>query len=331
MTRVPTVDIAAPSRNRTSRSAGCVLLTDLKFSAKIDFVTLDGVARPAPKGLRGSCIWPASFRGRRLTVHDPFPEDLATLSAAFPNASLAAVEVAVDISPRAKMGKAERAAFLASVKAEICAKRLNPALHQNLSSGFRGTYEPRPHGYALRPFNHRVPGPGEQHLYGTKYDALQFKAYYKIMDNRKALHWEKHVVRSEVRLNGPALLHHQLEHVGDLLGFAFRKELMPYFRHVRGTLRASARKSKPITPLLQVLITRMQRYDDEHWDAVGVGAFLRGGKRETKGVCFLRDQELNDRVGQALHRLQRSFSKVKFVCEVPATNDGNPVFMRPAA
>lgn len=309
----------------------CTLLRKIKFSAKIDFVTLDGVSRPGPSGLQGTCIWPASFRGRRLTVHDPVPEDLAFLHAAFPNASLAAVEVAVDMRPRAKLGKEERAAFLETVKAEICSKRLNPAFTPCLSSGFRGTYEPRAHGYALRPFNHRVPGPWEQQLHGTKYDALQFKAYFKNRDNGKPLHWERHVIRVEVRMNGLALLHHRLEHVGDLLGFAFRRELTPYFRHVRGTVRASARKRKPISPLLRVLTEKMQRYDDVHWSANGIGAFLEGGKRNSISVRFLRDQALNDRIGQALHRLQRQFSNEKFVCKFTAPNDEDPAFMRVAA
>lgn len=331
MTHAPAKDTVEPSCIRKAKSAGCIALPDLKFSAKIDFVTLDGVARPAPSGLRGRCIWPASFRGGRLTVHDPVPEDLAILRATFPHASLAAVEVAVDISPRARMEESQRAAFLASVKTEICAKRQKPALHPGLSSAFRGAYEPRPQGYALRPFNHRVPGPSEQHLYGTKFDALQFKAYYKTRDNKKPLHWSQHVIRSEVRMNSPALLHHGLEHVGDLLGFAFRKELTPYFRHVSGTARASTRKRKPISPVLKVLTQKMQCYDDQHWNANGVGAFLKGGKRESYGVRFLRHQALNDRVGQALHRLQRQLSHEKFVCQTVAATDEGPVFMRPAA
>ncbi|EKD96991.1 MAG: hypothetical protein ACD_23C01148G0001 [uncultured bacterium] len=331
MTRRPSRVTGVQTHNQSAELPVGIGLSDLKFSPKIDFVTLDGVARPAPSGLQGKCIWPRSYKGRRLTIHDPTPKDLAALQAAYPNASVAAVEVAVDVSPRAKMGEEERAAFLAFVKSEFCAKRLHPAFHQSLSSGFRGTYDPRPYGYALRPFNRRVPGPGEQHLHGTKYDALQFKVYFKIRDNSKALDWEMHVIRMEVKMQGAALLHHRLEHVGDLLGFAFRSELTPYFRHVRGTVRASARKRKPISPVLRVLTEKMQRYDDDHWDQNGIGAFLRGGKRETVGVRFLRDQALNDRIGQALHRLQRQFSNVKFVCEAAAANDESPVSMRSAA
>lgn len=319
MTRLP---------RRPMEACAGPMLDSLIFSPKIDFVTLNGVARPGPSGLKGKIVWPKSCNGKRLTIHDPTPGDLRLLHEAFPNASLTAIEVAVDMRPRAKMNKEQRNAFLAALKVEFCAKRSNPKFPEGLSSSFRGTYEPRPNGYALRPFNRRVPGPGEQHLHGSKYDAVQFKVYFKIKDNKVMLHWEQHVIRMEVRLNGPALLHHGLEHVGDLLGFRFRHELAPYFRHVRGTVRASARRSKSISPLHELLTAKLQGYDDEHWRKIGVGAFLPGGKRQSEGVRLLRDQALNDRIGQALHRLQCQCSKMKFVCAATAANDENPASMR---
>ena len=48
-------------------------------------------------------------------------------------------------------------------------------------------------------------------------------------------------------------------------------------------------------------------------DLVGVGAFERGGKREQPNLIFKRDTALNNRIGQALGRLERSITVKKFV------------------
>jgi len=314
-----------PNGSQPCRTPGEVLapainLSDLVFSAKIDFVSVDGLHGPTPAGLKGTCKRPCSHKGRRLTIHDPAPGDLVILQAACPNACLSEIEVSVDVAPRAKMSEEDRARYLATVKTELFAKRLTPQISAELSSGFRGSYIPRAHGFNLHPFNHRIPGPGEQHLHGTKYDGVQVKVYLKVRDNKKSLHWGKHVVRVEVRLNLPGLVHHRLERVGQLLGFQYRKELTPYFRHVRGTARTSARKRNPGSPLLQLIQKRLQQTDDAHWRDYGVGPFLRGGKRNLSPPRLLRHQELNDRIGQALHRLQQHFSPLKFVCGEPASN-----------
>lgn len=312
-------------------SISTIELDSLIFSAKIDFVTLDGVYGATPQGLDGLPKRPGKYYGRRLTLHDPTQRDLEKLHAAFPNASLAEIEVSVDVAPRAHMEKDDRSAFLAAVKTQLFARRLKPELLADLTSDFRGTYIPRPDGFSLAPFNHRIPASNEQHLHGTKYDDLQVKVYVKVRDNRKALDWRRHVVRVEVRLKSKALIHHRLEKVGDLFGYPLRKELMPHFRHVRGTIRPSARKRSPVRRLLQVLNQRQQQYDDEHWQAFGVGAFLRGGKRVDTDVAFLRDQELNGRIGQALHRLQKRLSKKKFVRDKVSRTDENSVAMRVSA
>ena len=44
-----------------------------------------------------------------------------------------------------------------------------------------------------------------------------------------------------------------------------------------------------------------------------MGAFLPGGKREKPHLIFKRDTALNNRIGQALGRLERSFTVKKFV------------------
>jgi hypothetical protein len=198
----------------------------------------------------------------------------------------------------------EHAAHLEAVKSEYFAKRLMPKFTTELHSGFRGTYKPQPIGYKLQPFNHRVPGADEQHLHGSRHDSVQVKVYYKDRDNSQPLHWTNHVIRAEVRLASEGLQHHGLLQVSDLVDFRFRRHLSPYFRHVRGTNRAATRKRTAVAHALRLVTERLEKEDDTHWERCGIGAFQRGGKRHAPDVRFPRDIEMNERIGQALDRLQ---------------------------
>ncbi len=309
---------------------GGIGLEDLYFSAKIDFVTLEGANRPVPSGMEGRCIWPRRYGGNRMTIHDPTASDLALLSGAFPVARVVQIEVAVDIRYKAA-DAAETAQVLPVVFSELCAKRLHPCMPGELSSGFRGSYIRLASGFKLAPFNRRIPGPTESLLYNTKYDGLQTKSYLKTTDHGAQLPWTQHVVRVEVRLNPRGLARHQLERIGDLLGFAYRKQLSPYFRTFRATERTSARRAKQCSPVLKLIDARLQHGDDDLWETQGVGAFLRGGRRHSHRIRLVRDQALNDRFGQALHRLQKQLAAVKFVCDGEAPGREGPVSMRGSA
>lgn len=317
------IEVNASSKERIAAPE----LPDLIFSPKIDYVTLDGVCKPMQDCLSGTVVWPRTFLGKRLTVHDPSADDLVALHRRYPNARISEAEIAIDVRPRRPKDEAENLHYLRMIKAEVFAKRLTPHFPPGMNGGFRGSYRHCSKRPTLNPFNRRVPALEEQLLYGHRRDHAQVKVYAKTKDNRRTLNWTQYSIRVEVRLAGLALIHHEIHRAGDFIGFPFRRALSSYFRLVSGTTRPCFKRRSPVSPTLLLLNNFQHLEDQKHWNAIGVGPFLRGGKREQSGARMLRDQELNDRIGQALHRLQQHFSDTKFVCMREAANDANVVSM----
>lgn len=290
-------------------------LSDLVFSAKIDYLSLAGLKRKPLPTTVGRVYWPSTHHGARLTIHDPTADDIRRIAAVYPSGQLAELEVAVDVRPRARLSEAEHLSMLARFKAEYVAKGLKPRFTEELNSGFRGTYRRHPTGYSLRPFNLRVPEAGEQMLHGHRNDGVQVKVYLKGIDNRHQLPFQQHRTRMEVRLGTLGLEAHQLMHISNLADFPFRKELMPYFQHVHGSRRrATSKRKQHNSPMLDLLLRCGDDIDARYWDKVGVGAFLHGGRRASNDLLFYRHTAINDRIGQALHRLQAMFTSKQFVC-----------------
>lgn len=294
-------------------------LNQLKFSPKIDYVTIEGTSRVDLPILSGLPKWPRNFHGTRLTIHDPSGTDIRLIEALFPGARLTEIEVAVDIYLAERTSAADVAESLALVKSEYVAKGLKPVFPDGLNGGFRGCYRKTVDGYRLWPYSRRVPSAEEQHLHGRRDDGAQVKVYLKTMDQGKPLAWRRHSVRIEVRLGVKGLESHHLFALGDLMGFRFRKELLPYFQHVRSSSRKTTKATRTAKPLLALLISKQEMEDAEQWHKVGVGTFEPGGRRADAAhkVRFHRSQDMNCRIGQALHRLQGAFSPKKFVCLVP--------------
>lgn len=283
-------------------------LSDFKFTASIDYVTLKGLKKGPLPSLEGKAKWPRRAPDK-LTVHDATAVDIHSLAATFPLASIDELEVSVDISTAQPMTAELQHEALKAFKAEFVAKRLMPTFIDGTNSGFRGAYD-----HVLKktiPYNYRVPTAFQQLLNGHRNDGVQVKCYFKRTDQRKALPVDQHCIRVEVRMNMMGLEHHSLMTVPDLLGFKFRRELMPYFTHVSGSRLRKARKSRR-TPLLNVLHSKLNELDLPHWEHIGVGAFLQGGKRQKPNLVFKRDTAINNRIGQALGRVERSFSVKKF-------------------
>jgi hypothetical protein len=88
---------------------------------------------------------------------------------------------------------------------------------------------------------------------------------------------------------------------------------MPYFQHVNGSSRRLPCKRGGHSGLLPVLSKKLDDFDIPHWRNIGVGAFERGGRRAGCSVRFHRHQELNQRIGQALLRLERRLTANKSV------------------
>lgn len=302
-------------------------LSAYRFSAGIDYVKLKGLQKQALPALDGKAIWPQSAPGK-LTVHDATAADVVQLAKIFPGAFIDELEVRVDIRTAKPLTDELQRIALKAFKTEFVAKRLMPVFIDGTNSGFRGAYDP-----SIKktiPYNRRVPDPEAQLLMGHRNDGVQVKSYYKRIDQHKVLSVAKHCIRVEVRLGMTGLDQHDLLTIEDLIGFKFRKQLMPYFTHVSGSRFRKMRKSRR-TPLLEVLHAKQAEFDQPHWERVGVGAFLPGGEREKPTLVFKRDIELNDRIGQALARLERSFAVEKFVRRLIFPNSRRAVAMRVTA
>lgn len=284
-------------------------LAQFEFTASLDYLTLAGLEKRNLPPLAGKAKWPPSAPGR-LTVQEPSASDVRELANIFPSGALYEVEICVDVRTAKRMPAVQQDELLKRFKAEFVAKRLKPTFIEGTNSGFRGAYD----SYLKKPlpYNHRVPVAHQQLLNGHRNDGAQVKCYYKCTDNRQALPLDKQCVRIEVRLGMGGLDRHGLVTVSDLLSFKFRTALMPYFTHVCGSRRPTVRKSSR-APLLCMLNARQDAADRQHWEHVGVGAFVTGGKRQKLNLIFQRDTALNNRIGQALGRLERSFAVEKFV------------------
>ncbi len=286
-------------------------LEQFRFSAKVDYLSLKGLTKQPLPDLDGKAKWPKSTPGK-LTVQDCSATDVHKLAVLFPTTLLDELEVCVDVRTAQNLPHDLQEQKLQSFKSEFVAKRLKPTFIEGTNGGFRGAYDPQQK--QPFPFNRRVPKAGEQLLYGHRNDGAQVKCYYKKTDNGRDLQRQDHSIRLEVRLGQLGLDQHGVLNLTDLTLFKFRKQLMPYFTHVHGSRHRRVRQAKT-KPLLAVLHGKQDQIDQSHWETVGVGSFQRGGKRETAALVLKRDIGLNDRIGQALGRLEKSFSVQKFVRE----------------
>lgn len=301
-------------------------LSGYRFTASIDYVTLKGLNKVALPPLNGKAKRPRSAPNK-LTVQEPSVADVRTLAEAFPSTFIDELEVFIDVRTTQRMSADEQDKALKAFK-EFVAKRLKPSFVAGTNSGFRGAYDP----FLKKtiPYNLRIPGAEQQLLNGHRKDSEQVKCYYKRTDHGKALPVEQHCIRLEIRLDMSGLDRHGLLTLPDLLAFKFRKALMPYFTHVNGTRRRKPGKRQQ-TALLTELHSRMNADDLPHWERIGVGAFLPGGKREKPNLIFIRDTAVNDRIGQALGRLERSFVDKKIVRQLLFPNERRQASMRVSA
>ncbi|QLA80386.1 hypothetical protein EXV95_06885 [Acidovorax sp. JMULE5] len=299
-------------------------LSAYRFSAGVDYVKLKGLHKQPLPPLDGKAIWPSSAPGK-LTVHDATAADVVLLANTFPGAFIDELEVRVDIRTAKPLTAELQRVALKAFKTEFVAKRLMPVFIDGTNSGFRGAYDP-----SLKktiPYNRRVPDPDAQLLMGHRNDGVQVKSYYKRLDQGKSLSLAQHCIRVEVRIGMVGLNKHGLSTIEDLLGFKYRRKLTQYFTHVSGSRFRKVRKSRR-TPLLEVLHAKKEEFDQPHWERVGVGAFLPGGERRKSDLVFKRDIELNNRIGQALARMEQSFTAKKFVRLLISPNVRRPVSMR---
>lgn len=292
--------------------AGTINLSDLIFSAKIDYLTIYTPGKCLLPRLDGKPRWARQENHRKLSLHDPSPGDVALLVQYLDNPRLAELEVAVDVSPDQELSKSVRESIVDALMVHLIAKGREPKVKdKDLEFRFRGVFEGTRSRYRLRPFNRVLPSPSGQQLHGKRGDHLQAKAYGKKIDQGQVLDGSQFVARAEVRMSGYGLQSHGLHRLQDLVGFRYRKELMPYFRHVKGVKRRGRAEALPGS-LLAVLRNKQEQLWREEWQRVGVGAFLPGGCCQDRDTRFISDTDVNNRIGQGLLRLERRM-EAKFV------------------
>jgi hypothetical protein len=289
-----------PYQSRASRDmplapAGRINLGDLLFTAKIDYAKFQSARNGKIQlpTLYGRVYWAASEHYGSFTVHDPTPEDICALAKlALP---LLELEVAVDVRPRPHIPLQEREALFGAWMTNL-ARQLKPGPASKIKA-FRGFY--RAGAASPKPFNRRLPDPGDQLLYGHKTDPCQTKAYWKRRNDKEELALERQVCRVEARLGTDWLRSHGILTAGDLASFNFRRRLLPFFSHVEQvktkTNQAQGGSRATPDPLAE-------------WKTVGVGAFVPGGRAAGADVRFVRNRPVNVRIGQALHRLGQTLA-----------------------
>jgi hypothetical protein len=284
----------------------------LMFGAKIDFITLSTEGKmPLPR-LDGRPVWSAKEHYRKFSIHDATGQDLARVLAACGDLPVDELEIAVDARPRSCVAAADRERLIDRVVVEIFGARLDPKPMAADADNFRALYRPAARKI-IGGFNSRLPHPRDQQLHGGRDDPAQVKVYGKRVDMKADLAARDWSARVEVALReelGPL----GITAVSDVFDFRFRKALMPFFRHVRGTARRRNARARVQGALRAVLDQWYEKRDRELWDAAGVGAFKPGGKGRAGAVRLIADRALNDRIGQALGRLEKSISAAKSVC-----------------
>jgi hypothetical protein len=278
-------------------------LTTLIFSAKIDFVTLITPGKLQLPDIAGTVRWSPKHNWTRFSIHDPSAADIRSVLQVAGQLRMSELEVSVDVSCAPDVPAAARDEQLREVMTNIFARALSPD-PRLITGGFRAAYD----GFGPKPFNLVLPDADAQLLFGHKTDLAQVKAYYKKTDQRRRLESKDWVARVEVALRDEGLHRHRLVVLGDLLGFRYRKELSGYFRHVKDVTRRELRSSK-LKPLHRVLVEHSDSRLKAEFARVGVGTTKPGGKFDAASIRATRDRAVNERIGQALLRLERSLGR----------------------
>lgn len=295
---------------------------NVTLRALVDFISVRTGRKVSLPTFDGRVVWPNSLHGEVFTLHDPSEDDLVRLAREFGRCWIHEIEVSVDVRPRPDLRGPAGTKVICDVMVGVIAAGLAPAEAAQVSERFRAAYRRLEGGYKVLPFNFKLPEATDQQLHGGQGDAVQVKAYFKRTDNRKALEECRWVARLEVALRGNGPLQFGLKTCADLVGFRFRKALMPCFVHVRGARarRAGVTDNKFLIPVLDQKDQELERTFREK----GCGPFSVGGGVDKAKVRLLRHTAVNNRIGQALKRLEDRMREAELRA-FSATGDGrNP-------
>jgi hypothetical protein len=282
---------------------------DVTLNAHIDFITVETPCRIPLPYFDGKLNWPKRECSECFTLNDPSERDLVVLARELGVLRIAEIEVFVDFKPRPKLRGAGGSRVIEALMVEVFASCLAPSRAAGVSDRFRAYYrhiEQGRHKGKVHPFNFKLPLPTDQQLHGGRCDGVQVKAYYKRTDNRRRLDERQHVARMEVAFRGAGPANNGLATCAELLDFRFRKELMPLFRHVQA---AKVRRPKGVHPALNAVYVHVDREYARRFEKMGCGPFVVGGDVNPEKIQLVRHTEVNNRIGQALLRLERRISE----------------------
>lgn len=302
-------------------------LAQFLLSAKIDFVTFEAEGKCTLPDLRGTVCWAVKDHHKAFTVHDPTPGDLSKLRVVNRNYRVKELEVAVDFRPRPSVPKSDRQGLLERLMVYLFGFGLYPTKGQFMEGAARSVYRPTSKSRRPEPYNMRPALPSDQQLHGWRHEDAQVKAYPKKKDQGRDLAPQRFVARVEVRLKGAGLTEHGIRSLGDLFDFKFRRKLMPYFTHIQSA-KPRKKLGKLKAPMREFMNKHYAKCNDKYWAVAGVGAFVGQGKGKSARVRLMRNISVNDRIGQALTRLEKAFANPKFVCLEEASVGPNPLLVR---
>lgn len=290
--------------------------TGFSVSAKIDFVTIVTDGQCDLPALDGTPRWSRREHYRRLSIHDATPGDVRLLTHALSNPEILELEVAVDTRPLVVNTQAAHAAELNRAYYALVTS-LHPYDGLLMSRELMGVFNP--YTRRLEPCDMRPPRQALQAIWGHRSHPAQVKLYVKGIDQGEALAWQEHLVRMEVRLSGDGLAAHGLRTLGDLLGFKYRKQLSPYFRTACGTRRRRLNIAHE-SDVIRVVRERLEnKVDVETWRDIGAPGF-----RELDGIVMKRHIPANQRIGQALGRLEKRCAEARLESECDTRRSVTP-------
>jgi hypothetical protein len=296
----------APTPNTAQRKR-FAQAKDVTLKAHVDFVTVETPCRITLPRFDGKLKWPKAECSACFTLHDPSERDLVVLAREFGDLRIAEIEVFVDFKPRPSLRGTAGSKVIETIMVDVFASCLAPSRAAGVSERFRAYYRHIEEGRGkVHPFNFKLPLPTDQQLNGGRCDGVQVKAYYKRTDNHRRLDERQHVARLEVAFRGLGPANNDLATCKELLGFRFRKQLMPLFRHVRA---ASVRRPKRAHPALNAVYDHVDREHANRFARMGCGPFVVGGDVNPEKVRLLRHTEVNNRIGQALLRLEQRIAE----------------------
>jgi hypothetical protein len=297
--------------------------SDLKFSAKIDYVTVSnwGIKIPLPE-LDGKHFWVRN-KGSDwcLTIHDPSLADVQTVHEIYENPGVEELEISIDLTPKVGFGPLTRKKLLISTFDAVAA-RFRPEDEALWSYGARGAVAGR--GKPIEPLERRMANLGEELVYGHRGGYMQAKLYFKTRDQDMDLPESRYSVRMEIRLRKGACMDERIaiNKLYDLIGYSFRAQFTKHFRLIE---KPEVRKLRGLTAKE---FNRRTKRMERAWRTAGVAKFaipldfppdtLIGSKqaiaRRQKAQLpaaeykLKRDQVANSKIGAALMNLQRRFS-----------------------